>query len=170
MANYFKAPDADAALLNQVLSQHHQRLEEHGVSVALLVAITEEGPALKVHGYPALAETRVLNQKLRAHGLADAEITLDHTGWEGLAHNEKLALLDHELTHLEIVFDDNLRPKLDDGGRPKLKMRLHDFQFGWFAEVAERHGENSQERKQAAELVAVGGQIFFDFAGKRKGK
>ncbi len=38
-------------------------------------------------------------------------------------------------------------------------MRPHDFEVGWFEEVAERHGEHSAEALQAATLV--GSQFYF---------
>jgi hypothetical protein len=31
--------------------------------------------------------------------------------------------------------------QLDDEGRPKLRIRPHDFEFGWFARTAELYGE-----------------------------
>jgi hypothetical protein len=42
----------------------------------------------------------------------------------------------------------------DDLDRPKLKMREHDYEFGWFAETAHRFGEDSFEFSQARELLA----------------
>ncbi len=70
--------------------------------------------------------------------------------------------MDHELTHLELAEKEGA-PVLDDGGRPKLKMRLHDYEFGWFTEVAERHKENAIEVQQARALIDGDGQVYFPF-------
>jgi hypothetical protein len=45
--------------------------------------------------------------------------------------------------------------QLDDEGRPKLRIRPHDFEFGWFARTAELYGEESYEVSQAREIVAA---------------
>lgn len=87
---------------------------------------------------------------------------LTHGGYE------RAALIDHEIYHLMPAKDKNQRFKCDDQGRPILKLRKHDHQFGWFDEIARRHGENSGEVRQARDLVAKFGQVYFDFmkAGK----
>jgi hypothetical protein len=47
--------------------------------------------------------------------------------------------------------------------RPKLTLRRHDFQAGWFHEIAQRHGEASPEVRSAKQLMAGTGQLYFDF-------
>src|SRR6266576_2416964 len=111
--------------------------------------------ALKKNGVKALGVTRIVNLKDRAKGLGDAEICLDGHWWETADENEQRALLDHELHHIVPT------KKTDDLGRPKLKLRKHDAEFGWFAIIAQRHGIASQERKQAAKMVEIYGQFFF---------
>jgi hypothetical protein len=54
-------------------------------------------------------------------------------------------------------------PAFDALDRPKLAMRKHDHQFGWFDEVAQRHGEASPEVRQARVLMEKSGQLYFDF-------
>ena len=90
---------------------------------------------------------------------------------------------DHELMHLDPVVegtttetvpseeDPNLFRKVertffktDDAGRPRLKIRLHDWQLGGFAAVAERHGEHAPEVVEARKLAERFGQLLFDFA------
>ena len=57
--------------------------------------------------------------------------------------------------------------KRDDLGRPILQLRMHDFEVGWFKEIAARHGEASQERQQAHAVMQDSGQYFWpDIAGK----
>lgn len=49
----------------------------------------------------------------------------------------------------------------DDLGRPKLKMRKHDVEIGWFKIIAERHGAHSIERQQAKIIFDTMGQSFW---------
>ena len=79
---------------------------------------------------------------------------------------KKDALLDHELYHLEVQRNKHGKPKLDCNRRPKLTMRLHDRQYGWFDEIAQRHGSASIECQQAMGLYLAGKQTYFQFALK----
>lgn len=88
-------------------------------------------------------------------GLGDAEILIDADWWEKANEAERKALLDHELQHFAKT------DKVDDLGRPKLKMRRHDVQVGWFKSVAERNGVSSQERLQAAQMMHEHQQVFW---------
>lgn len=167
---YDKPDDDTRELLELAIEQWHPALGAAEVNVSLLMAYgpTNEdgettGYAITVRGMKALAQVKIHNLKLRAHGLGDAELLLDGDEWEGMREEEKLAILDHELTHLEVDETDDGIPKADDQGRPKLRIRLHDFEFGWFKEVAERHKGASQEVQQAQAIVADTGQLFFDF-------
>lgn len=53
---------------------------------------------------------------------------------------------------------------MDAQGRPALKMRMHDREFGWFDEIARRHREHSIEIRQSTRLVEDVGQLYFGFA------
>jgi hypothetical protein len=111
--------------------------------------------ALKKGGMKCLGITRKLSLKDRSKGLGDAEICLDGDYWAEASDAEKRSLLDHELHHLAAT------AKRDDLGRPIIKLRLHDVEFGWFAVVAARHGDYSQERMQARRLMDKFGQFFW---------
>lgn len=171
MSIYYVRPAEDETdLLFHAMTTYHPRLHNIGVTVALLMVHDDQNedadilvPALKHHGVPALGITKIHNLKLRAHGLADAEILIDGDRWKQMTEAERLALLDHELTHLEPVYKHEA-PQFDDLRRPKLKMRPHDYDFGWFAEVAERHGKASQEVRQAEMFANENGQFTFGFA------
>jgi hypothetical protein len=66
------------------------------------------------------------------------------------------AVIDHELRHLMLAKNKKTgQIQLDDEGRPKLRIRPHDFEFGWFARTAELYGEESYEVSQAREIVAA---------------
>lgn len=163
MKTYSQAPDVSSAI-EKIQLEHHDGLE--GVSVAGLFAFDSESsePVLKHQGYAAGAVVRITPLKDRALGVADATIVVDRAGWLALSQRQRNALIDHELTHLQRKLDkDSGDPLCDVLDRPKLGMRKHDHQFGWFDEVAQRHGEASPEVRQARVLMESSGQLYFDF-------
>ncbi len=89
----------------------------------------------------------------RAEGKADATVTVDGNRYDEWPLARLDAILDHELTHLELSLKDGA-VQCDDLGRPKLRMRKHDQQYGWFNEVAERHGEDAVEVLQLKAATA----------------
>lgn len=117
------------------------------------------GDAITVHGRKAMACIRVTKLEERVAGRGDAIIWVDGDEYKEWLVPTLDAILDHELTHLETVLDKYGNPAFDDLNRLKLRLRPHDFQVGWFDEVAERHGHVSVEAMQAAELVAK--QMYF---------
>jgi hypothetical protein len=160
---YSQAPDADFSI-EKIQAAHHQELR--GVTVAALFVFDHESsePVLKHQGYPAGAVVRITPLKDRAFGIADAQILIDRAGWLTLSQGQRDALVDHELTHLTRKVDKETGEMLVDIlERPKLMMRKHDHQFGWFDEIAERHGESSPEMRQARRLMESSGQLYFDF-------
>lgn len=146
----------------RIVRRWHPDLE--GVTIQALFVFTDEpGCALKHQGYPAAAVAKIVGTKERAAGMADALIVVDRYTYSGFTEARRDALIDHELQHLTRALDDEGRPKSDVLGRPKLEMRLHDHQLGWFDEIANRHGDASLEVAQARELIQASGQIYFDF-------
>lgn len=113
------------------------------------------GDAIKQHGVRALGLCKITSPKDRAKGLGDAEILIDHDWWEKVGTKEAAAVVHHELYHLKPTGD------TDDLGRPKLKLRKHDAQVGWFSKIAELHGEASQERQQAKAILDQFGQYLW---------
>jgi hypothetical protein len=147
---YEPADKQTAGLIAQVRKEHHPDLEGAGVTVSALFAQKfdkdgDELPALKKAGYPVAAMIQVTSLADRARGLRDAKLTICHYAWERLPEASRLALIDHELTHLQIVFDKDGALDHDDLGRPKLKTRPHDYELTGFVEVAQRHGEAAVE-------------------------
>lgn len=164
MKTYSKAPDA-ADCVEKIQEHYHSDLD--GVSVTALFVFDEEASSesvLKHQGYPAAAVCRITPLRERAQGLADASIVIDRATWLTLSAPQRDALIDHELTHLTRALDEETeQPKSDVLGRPKLVMRHHDHQFGWFDEIAQHHGEASPEVRQAKALMESSGQLYFDF-------
>lgn len=159
MATYFeKASDDQLALLRAIIDEHHPELAEAGVTVALLEARAEtdeegdpKGPAITVGGYPAIGSCQVTPYLGRVQGLADALIKIDALWWEDADDQERSALLDHEVMHLQLKEGD----ERDRAGRPRLKLRKHDRQHGWFDAIARRWGPASQEHQQCKALLGA---------------
>lgn len=142
------------------MENYHGPLSEAGVKVKVLLAhppVDEAGdatgPALKVNGYEAIARIKILGLEDRVSYGFDAKMAIDSDKWDESSDEERAAVLDHELTHLELAVDDQGGVKRDDAGRPKLRMRKHDFQVGWFYNVAHRHGNASIEVRQCRQLL-----------------
>lgn len=157
MTVYQRETAAMRKSLTAVMKAYHPGLVDAGVTVDLIRvhASTDangdpKGPALKHGGYQAAAVVRIVGTKERVAGRGDAEIVVDGDRWDEWNDEERAAIFDHELTHLELkTIGETATVDRDDLDRPKLKMRLHDRQFGWFDAVARRHGKHSVEVMQA---------------------
>lgn len=150
--------------IESMVREYHPDLQQ--VRIAALFQFDDESsePTLMHNGYPAAAVVRITTLKERALGLADAVIIVDRAQWQSLTHMRHCALIDHELTHLARALDsETQQPMFDALGRPRLRMRRHDHQLGWFDEVAARHGQNSVEVLQAQQLVQSTYQLYFEF-------
>lgn len=150
----------------QMTRAHHEELSKVNVGTLFIYDDEEPNQVLMHQGYRAAAMVRVCSLRERASGTADAMIIIDRACWLEMSKPQRDALIDHELMHLELVEDEQTgKTKFDAIGRPKLRTRKHDHQFGWFDAVALRHKEASIEVSQARQLIASTGQLYFDFGG-----
>lgn len=160
---YCVASDDVKDRITKMVMAHHSHLAD--LRIDSLFVFSDDDEAVLTHqGYPAMAVVKIVSTKERAAGLGDALIVFDRHSYDLLTMKQRDALIDHELTHLLLVFDKDGHKKKDCLGRPKLEMRQHDRQFGWFDDVAQRHGENSQEVIQAKALIEEARQLYFDFS------
>lgn len=168
---YDDAPGEVESLLASLLSDKAdlQELLAYEVSVkVLMVKDADEDnpqPVLQHGGYPALAVVKINNAAARRQGLADATIIIDDYTWGELSEEQQAAALHHELYHLMVTFDGDGNLQRDDMGRPKLKMRKHDFQIGGFHAIAKQHGMNAIEVQAVVEVEKVWKQAEFAFTG-----
>lgn len=171
MKTYSQAPDEICERVAARISSHYPILKQLGVRVDC-VSVTETDPdapaALTHQGYAAYAVIRVTSAKERAMKRGDCEITFDEMRYMKMTDKGKDSLIDHELYHLEPKLNKHKRVGLDENGRPKFGLRKHDFQFGWFKEIAQRHGINSIEVKQAAILYTKEKAALFPFVDDKK--
>lgn len=158
---YELAPEEVSSRAGRLIEKYHKDLENSGAKIDYIYARATEGHAVTHGGYPALAVIKIISLKDRAAGRGDAEITIDADAYEGMSGERRDGLLDHELYHLIVRRDDDGFVKMDDLDRPMFKMRKHDWQMGWFTEIAQRHGLNSVEVSQAQILWANDGQAYF---------
>lgn len=160
MPTSYSLADADVrAELARVMARYHERLHAAQVRVAVLMARNPDGSAVKHGGYPALACIKPLPLKDRVLKEADALLVIDEDEWYNLKPAQRVALLDHELSHLDTIDRDENDPnedtgegasrvtwKTDDIGRPRLKSVKGDWNIGdGFAAVVARHGQNAIE-------------------------
>ncbi len=166
MPNFSRTPGDVDVILREVLDEFHPSLVAASVRVTTLFSHAGDsgGPALKLHGYACAATVKVNSLKDRVEGKADATIVIDGDSWHDWSYEERRAVLDHELYHLELKQDKEGQVKTDDAGRPKIGMRLHDWQLGGFAEIAERHGAAAFEVQTAREMSTRHGQLIWDWA------
>jgi hypothetical protein len=142
--------------IQKVMKENHGDLHAAGVTITALIARSEEGPAIKVRGSEAAGSIRITKLAERTLGLGDALMTLDGERMDAWTSKRLQAVIDHELRHLMLAKNKKTgQIQLDDEGRPKLRIRPHDFEFGWFARTAELYGEESYEVSQAREIVAA---------------
>lgn len=171
MTTYQKATKEVTDIAASVLCEFesHKPLLDNRVRIDYIMASGERDDAgvVKVHaivkaGVRCLGVARILGPKDRAMGRGDAEIMIDKDFWDDATEEQQRALLDHEQHHLSIKTAKLGGPCLRDADdRPRLKMRNHDFDFGWFRIIAARHGAASQEQIQAKGLMMEGGQYFW---------
>jgi hypothetical protein len=158
-------------IASEVLCKHetHKPLLDAKVTIGYMFAFPEKdkdgnytGDALRLHGRKAFAIASITPYAGRVKGLPDCEVTIDGEWWEDCGKREECAaLLDHELHHFDVRKDADGAVVKDKAGRPKLRMREHDVQFGWFNLVAARNGKHSQEMIQAAALMEKQGQYYW---------
>jgi hypothetical protein len=154
MSWFEKASTEDLAHCHQLMAEHHPELHAAGVVVTIMLARNEDEHPLRVRGIPAAACIRVTRPLERSMGYGHALMLIDGNEWPHRSEMEQAAILDHELTHLQLVLDKKTgQVKEDDEGRPKLKLRPHDFEFGWFDAVAKRWPDTALEIQQARMLV-----------------
>lgn len=156
--------DPISVMCQKVIDEWHPDTKAAGVTIDILLVTSTTGHALAPGGWPAAACIRIVSLKDRTKGVADVEIQIDGDTWGDRSEAEQEGLLDHELYHLIPTKEDEGEGyKLDEAKRPKITMRPHTIQVGWFQEIAERRGEASPEIVQAKKLMKQYRDVFWPF-------
>jgi hypothetical protein len=160
---YAKDDGPITKVVARVVKQYHRDLEAAGVTVEILIAANDEGPAVTAHGWPAQALAKINNLQNRAAGNADCRIVVADDCWKAKSPEEKEALIDHECHHFELVKDKYGGVRTDDLGRPKLRIRRHDWELGGFDVIARRRGSLAPEVQVAAKIKRRLEQLEIDW-------
>lgn len=159
MPTTYRKADHLQIMLQRVIAKYHPDLKKFSVTFDILTAHGDpdsDKPVLTNHGYPAAAVVRINKLADRVDGHADCRLVIDGDRFETFTDAEQVSLLDHEASHiLPVIFESGEEAgavKTDDCGRPKLRMRKHDFQLGLFKDVMQRHGIHSVDLKAAEPL------------------
>ena len=140
-------------MLAMVLSDWHQPLHEAGVKIGILYASNADDYPLKRGGVPCAATIRVMSHKDRVKWHYDAELAIDAMQWGRMDDPSRMALLDHECSHLELKLDDQGDEAVidvDSLGRPKLRSIPGNLNCSdGFIAVIERHGPAALEAVSA---------------------
>lgn len=140
--------EADAAtydIVDQVMRLYHNEIYSLEVKVAVTMVTKlgpedEKIPCLKLHGAFAVAVIRLTQASQRVRLKHDIEIMIDSYHWDTAGNSEKVAIIDHELQHVEVRKGRNLEIKTDDTGKPKLRLKPDDYSLTGFFLNIQRHG------------------------------
>ena len=156
---------------DELIKKYHSDLRDKGKPVAIEYVFAElepdsngdrpSGYAVKLHGRGCYAVAKIIGAKDRALGGKDARITIDKSQWEKMPMPKRRALIDHELNHFIVKRDGGGTAILDAYERPRLRIRPHDHEFGWFMVIAQRHSTNSIEVEQAQRMADDAGKLYF---------
>jgi hypothetical protein len=83
--------------------------------------------------------------------------------WDEWSDDTRRAIIDHELHHIEVRRNQAGAIIYDDANRPKVKLRLHDFNFGGFNVMVARHGAYSAEAESVNAVRDTWVQMQFEF-------
>lgn len=156
--SYEDCDDDVREMLESLRAEFRPELDATEVTIRLQFAYGEDGkPALMHRGAPALGLCKINGLRERAQGVADATIYLDGDRWPDLSPRRRVALLHHELHHVQ------LGKGRDAAGRPRLKCRKHDIEMGLFAEIARMYREDSVEWAVIDRADEMRRQGTFDF-------
>lgn len=163
MATILTRADDDAyAMLADLIAEHRTDLADCDVEprILLLFAASDQAgkPAMKHRGMRCLGQCKVHSYRDKVEGKPDATITLDAEWWEDAPHRRQLALLHHELSHI-----DRYDGVIDDGGWARLQSRPGDFEFDGFHEVMQIYGDDAPEQRNINGILEVQRQARFDF-------
>lgn len=158
MPEYERATHEVMDVIRRVIRDHYPMLRLLVPELQIVVLMVRADPgksALKKHGWPALGIISIVSEKDRAAGGPDVLLQLDGDFWDTAGDEQRAALVDHELYHLEMTakaeYDDFSQPvrfvsDVDGLGRPVVKIRPHDFEVGGFKDIVERWGLFAPEK------------------------
>jgi hypothetical protein len=135
-------------LMDELVRQHHEDLCDANIAIAWRFGWKADPDGRLTLGQMKRASD--LDRQLHGH---DFVILLNYEAWSAAEFTkaQKLALLDHELCHGRIAYDEDLEPKRDEADNLVYRTRKHDLEE--FVEVVERHGLWRHDLQRFAEAA-----------------
>lgn len=120
-----------------LIDEHHKELADANVRIALAWATSWKAD---VDGRLVLGKCKKASDLDRELAPYDFVILLNRDFWLNprVEDVQRQALLDHELMHAAIAYDEHGEPKVDERGRTVFRIRKHDLEE--FSEIAARYG------------------------------
>jgi len=147
LSTVFTADKDTTALAHSVRDEYHPHLKNIDAMVLFSMARIDDrtgetaGPALRAYGAPTPGIAKICNPQERAITKKEILLKIDAAEWDAMTPDQRVALLDHLWSHIELVRDSQGRPRYGTDGRIRLTKRQHDWRIGGFNSVLERHGE-----------------------------
>lgn len=134
-----------------IVDEHHQELSASNVRVALAWATSWKSD---VDGRLMLGQCKKASDLDRELAPYDFVILLNRDFWQNprVSDLSRKALLDHELMHAAIAYDENGEVKVDERGRTVYRVRKHDLEE--FSEIAARYGCWKRDIEAFAQALA----------------
>lgn len=122
-------------LLHDLVTEHHEHLRDARIALAWAKAWKPD-----VDGRLVLGKCKKASDLDRELAAFDFVILLNKGFWQDfdVTDAQRRALLDHELCHAAVAYDQLGEPIEDERGRKVYRIRKHDIEE--FAVIVERHG------------------------------
>ena len=122
-------------LMNRLITEFHDDLREARIALAW-----HAGWKRNVDGQQKLGQCKKASELDRELKPFDFVIVLNRAFFEDalVTEAQRAALIDHELCHACLKYEDNGEPAVDERGRKCYQLRRHDLEE--FVCIAERHG------------------------------
>lgn len=135
-------------LLDRLVADHHEELHRENARI-VLAWCTSWKP--DVDGRVTIGKCKKASDLDRELAPFDFVILLSKHFWLGASETQRAALIDHELMHAAVKYDDSGEPVMDARGRTVFRTRKHDLEE--FADVVARHGCYKRDLEQFARAL-----------------
>lgn len=169
------APKEVQDVCTRMMSKYHGDFCDAKLDVQVMFAkaARNEGGELEANPIVIAGQTREAKTKIISHEdrvaskgkIGDVRITIDEDAWNDLSSGERDALIDQQLSSIELKKDSEDEVKRDDFGRPQLRKVRPDNVIILYHGVQERHKDNSPEYREMKAWVDKHGQAYFGWNG-----
>lgn len=155
-------------LMEQVINEHFEEIRSVEPPLKITVLMAGNGgesnePCLKHHGAACFALIRRSKPQDRAQNGPDVYIEIDENRWEESNERRRMAVLAHELRHVEFKLDKGGGVKRDIYERPVIRFVPDDWTLTGFEDVCEWYGEDAVEYQCVREVHGKLAQLGLSF-------